>query len=260
MKGALLFAFNNGVVDYYEMAVRTAKRIQHFLNIPISVVTDESTIVSKYDNPFDKILFIEPDTSNVKGKNAWINKGRYNAYDLSPYDETLLLDTDYLVNSPQLLQAFNICTDFVCPNTTHFLFHPNTLQDQMSPTSFQTLWATVIVFRKTNKSKQLFECMKMVQENYMHYVNLYNMYSVMFRNDYALTISHRIVNGHYDDRSNYIPWSLVHAGSDIEIHKVHDEPFNTEYVAFRKTKRNEYIKLRDTDFHCMNKETFMRIV
>jgi len=39
-KGILLFAFNNGTVDYYKMAVATAKRANQFLNLPVSVVTD----------------------------------------------------------------------------------------------------------------------------------------------------------------------------------------------------------------------------
>jgi hypothetical protein len=84
----------------------------------------------------------------------------------------------------------------------------------------------------------------------------------MFRNDYALTIAHRIINGQHEDKSNYIPWRLVHAGSDITISKVTESEFNTEYIMFRKNSKdkNEYIMVNDTDFHCMNKTTFMEIV
>ena len=34
-KGALLFAFNSPKYNYYEMAVATAKRINHFLDLPV---------------------------------------------------------------------------------------------------------------------------------------------------------------------------------------------------------------------------------
>ena len=50
MKGVLLFAYNNGITDYFEMAVRTAKRVKQFLNLPVSVVTDLSTDIEKYEN------------------------------------------------------------------------------------------------------------------------------------------------------------------------------------------------------------------
>ena len=43
-KGALLFAFNSPKYNYYEMAVATAKRINHFLDLPVTVITDDNSI------------------------------------------------------------------------------------------------------------------------------------------------------------------------------------------------------------------------
>ena len=37
-RGALLFAFNSPKYDYYAMAEHTAKRINHFLNMPVTLV------------------------------------------------------------------------------------------------------------------------------------------------------------------------------------------------------------------------------
>jgi hypothetical protein len=262
MKGILLFAFNTDTVDYYSMAIATAKRANYFLNLPVSVVTDSSVNPNEYDYKFDNLFVVEPDRTNVKGKSIWINKGRYQAYDLTPYEDTIVLDTDYLINSNKLIEVFELNQDFICHNSTHFLFHPENHQEQISPTAYNTLWATIIGFKKTNATKQLFNCIKMVQENYSHYAYLYNMHTSMFRNDYALTIAHRIINGQHEDKSNYIPWRLVHAGSDITISKVTESEFNTEYIMFRKNSKdkNEYIMVNDTDFHCMNKTTFMEIV
>ena len=100
-RGALLFAFNNDAIDYYTMAVKTAKRINHFLNLPVTIVTDKTTPNNNYQ--FDKVINVAGDLSNFRDEKIWINKGRYQAYQFSPYDETLLLDTDYLVNSDKLL-------------------------------------------------------------------------------------------------------------------------------------------------------------
>ena len=261
MKGVLLFAFNNEKIDYYEMAIATAKRANHFLDLPVSVVTDISTKVNNYDYKFDKTFIVESNKSNKKNKHVWINKGRYQAYELSPYDETLLIDTDYLINSDMLNRLSDFYEDFMCPNKTKFLLNENIGQEFMSTTSFPTLWATVIAFKKTLLSKQLFDCIKAVQENYLHYINLYNIMTGLYRNDYALTIAHRIINGHYENKTNYIPWSLTHIADNINVVKNTDREFNTEYTMVKEdTKaRNQYIIVKDTDFHCMNKQTFMEI-
>ncbi len=111
-KGALLFAFNSPKYNYYEMAVATAKRINHFLDLPVTIVTDKKSLPDIIDYTFDKTIFTVADASNKRDWGVWINKGRFQAYDLSPYDETLLLDTDYMVNSDKLLKTFEI----------HFMF------------------------------------------------------------------------------------------------------------------------------------------
>ena len=261
-KGLLLFAFNSPTVDYYRMAIATAKRANHFLNLPVSVVTDINTKLDEYNYKFDNVFIEVSDTTNTKDKQVWINKGRYRAYDVTPYDETILLDTDYLINSTQLLKIFDIYDDFMCPNRTHFIMHTQGYQqEEVSSTSFETLWATVIAFKKTEKVKQIFQCMQMVQENYMHYVNLYNMHSTQYRNDHSLAISCRIINGHLPDRSMYLPWVLTHINNEIIVEKLTDNEYNTNYKMYKQGKTKlEYCIVNDTDFHLLNKNTFMEIV
>jgi hypothetical protein len=262
-RGILLFAFNTDSVDYFKMAIATAKRAEHFLGLKSSVVTDINTDIAKYDYKFDNVFIVDSDKSNKKNKTVWINKGRYQAYDLTPYDETLLLDTDYLINSDSLNLLFNICTDYVVPNNIKFLME-NIENELISPISYPTMWATIIVFKKTNKTKQLFECIKMIQHNYRYYAELYGMYSLMYRNDYALTIAHRIINGHLDDPECHMPWNLVHVDKELKIERVGQELYNTEYKIYRekihkeKIKKN-YIIVKDMDFHCLNKQNFMEI-
>jgi hypothetical protein len=265
MKGVLLFAFNSPTVDYYAMAIATAKRAAHFLHLPVSVVTDSATDLSKYNYKFDHVFIVNSDRTNYKSNTLWINTGRFQAYDLTPYDETLLIDTDYLINSNTLLRIFDIYDDFMCPSDVSYVLHEKTPDEMVSPSSFKTLWATVIAFKKTEKTKQIFECIKMVQENYSHYVNLYNIVSTTFRNDYALTIALRIVYGQLEDKTNYIPWNLLHVSSEVQMHRNSSKKYNTSYTAIRETPvrgkvRTEYNILNNTDFHLLNKKTFMELV
>ena len=139
-RGILLFAFNNGTTDYFKMAVATANRAYEFLNLQTTVVTDSNTAVENYYHNFENVIVVDSDNSNRGVDNQiWINKGRYQAYDLSPYDETLLLDTDYVINSDTLLKPFEFYDDFMCHNTTEFLMKPKAEQEKISTHSFNTL-------------------------------------------------------------------------------------------------------------------------
>lgn len=264
-RGALLFAFNSPKYDYYKMAVATAKRINHFLKMPVTVVTDEKSVPKIPDYQFDNVIIVEPDKNNIRDHSVWINKGRYQAYNLSPYDETLLLDTDYMVNSDKLLKLFELNTDFCCHDTTSFLMHPGVAQEVLSAYSFKTLWATVVMFKKTQRAKQIFECLEMVQKNYDHYANIHNFIAGVFRNDYALTLATRIANGHSSPQEDVIPWNLVHVGKNTSVYKNNDDEFNTEYTVMydnwqRGKIRKEYCIIKDTDFHVMNKDIFMELI
>lgn len=264
-RGALLFAFNSPKFNYYTMAVATAKRINHFLDLPVTVVTDEKSIPNDIKYEFDNTVIVEADASNKRDWGIWINKGRYRAYELSPYDETLLLDTDYMVNSNKLLKTFEMPTDFCCHDTTSFLMHPGVPQEMLSVYSFSTLWATAIMFKKTKRAQQIFECLEMVQKNFDHYANIHGFVSATFRNDYALTLATRIVNGHTTVKEDVIPWNLVHIGKNTTVYSNNDDEFNTEYIVMydnwqRGKIRKEYAIIKDMDFHVMNKENFMELI
>lgn len=257
MKGVLLFAFNSGTVDYYSMAVATAKRINHFLNLPVSIVTNKESLPSTSTYTFDKVILADAQTSNKKDRLPWYNKGRYRAYDLTPYDETIVLDTDYLVNSNKLLKIFDFYDDFCCHDTTSYILIPDATQEHLSIQSFKTLWATVIVFRKTPRTKQIFECLEMVQTNYEHYENIYKFLNNTYRNDYGLSIALRIANGHLLNKQDIIPWNLIHAEKTSNVIRNSSDEFNTEYTII---KNKDYTILKDCDFHMMNKENFMEVV
>jgi hypothetical protein len=264
-KGALLFAFNSPKFNYYDMAVATAKRINYFLDIPVTIVTDSDSIPKKQKYTFDNVILAEADKTNKRDWGMWINKGRYRAFNLSPYDETLLLDTDYMVNSNKLLKTFELPTDFCCHDTTSFLMYPDAVQEVLSAYSFKTLWATAVTFKKTKRSELIFQSLEMIQKNFEHYAQLHGFISVTFRNDYGLTLATRIVNGHTTPIEDVIPWNLLHVGKNTTIYKNSDDEFGTEYTVmfdnWNKGKiRKEYITIKDTDFHVMNKENFLELI
>jgi hypothetical protein len=105
----------------------------------------------------------------------------------------------------------------------------------------------------------------MVQKNFEHYANIHNFISATYRNDYALTLATRIVNGHVLPKTDIIPWNLMHAGKNTTVYRNTTSAINTEYtVMFDNWKKNklrkEYIILKDMDFHVINKQNFLELI
>lgn len=264
-RGAILFAFNSPKYNYYDMAVYTAKRINHFLDLPVTIVTDDKSIPLNPKYSFDQVVTVKPDVSNIRDYNIWINKGRYQAFELSPYGETLLLDVDYMVNSNKLLKTFEVTNDFCCHDNTGFFMQPNAPQEVLSSYSYKTLWATVVTFKKTKRAEQIFDCLQMVQKNYSHYADIHSFVAGVYRNDYALTLALRIANGHCTLPGDIIPWNLMHIGKNTHIYANEPGEYNTKYTVlfdnWQKGKiKKEYLTIKDMDFHVMNKDNFVELI
>jgi hypothetical protein len=264
-RGVILFAFNSPKYNYYDMAKHTAKRVEHFLKLPVTLVTDEDSMPAGEFEYWDKVVKIKPDKNNFRDWGMWINKGRYMAYELSPYNETILLDVDYIINSDKLLTLFDIDTDFCCHNRTNFLMNVGAPQELLSSYSYETLWATVVMFRKSNRAEQIFNCLEMVQKNYEHYANIHHFIAPVYRNDYALTLALRIANGHSSDSRDVIPWDLLHVGKNTQVYRNGDDQLGTEYTVMfdnwqRGKIRKEYITIKDQDFHVMDKEIYVEMI
>lgn len=255
MKGILLFAFNNAVTDYYQMACYTAARARRFLNLPCTVVTNKSSITCDYN--FDNIIVVDNDSSNYRKKDVWNNKGRYRAYELTPYDETLVIDTDYMINSSMLLKLFESNVDFLCYKNTHFFFEPDVVE-KVGKAGPPTLWATVMRFSKTNRVQQIFSMIETVEKKYDHYSSIYSFIPQTFRNDYALTIALKTINGHIENNYDYIRGKLNHVSLLTWVERIDD----TTYKIFNKPRGNlqEYIIVHDHDFHMLSKKNFIELM
>jgi hypothetical protein len=77
----------------------------------------------------------------------------------------------------------------------------------MGVLSLNYVWATAITFKKTPKTRQLFDLVGRIQRNYEYYRKLYNIRERNFRNDYAFAIADNIVNGYVPSQG--IPWCML---------------------------------------------------
>ena len=206
-RGVVVFAFNTQV-NYVEIADQTSQLISHWLNLPVTLVTD-ATAEPKFD--YDHVIKLDVAAGNIRhdlnGHTVeWKNFGRYLAYELSPYEETILLDTDYVVLDDSLLKLFK--TDFDYRLMHHNATPAGPSYQQMGETSLPFVWATVVLFRRTERSRLFFDLVGRIQRNYPYYRALYNVREGNYRNDYAFAIANVILNGYNTNEDQGIPWTM----------------------------------------------------
>jgi len=283
-RGILMFAHNNAEIDYFKLAVVNSLLIQKHLGIKdITVVTDSHSYAyakkelgKKFiDNAINNIIFVEKDinfkrnnirtfkdTSHTAKNLSFYNLDRADAYNLSPYDETILLDADYLVLSNTLNQCWG---------------HNNELmmnwkwQDVMFERKFDGLnrlndfgitmyWATVVYFRKTDYVQSFFNCARHVRENTQFYKELYKWPGRIYRNDYSFSIAAHMIGGFVDKAIPQLPTTLYKTFDTDDISSAEDA--QTLLLLLEKPRSpGDFIltKWRGVDVHVMNKWAINRI-
>lgn len=191
-RGVLLFAFNTERTDYVKIAERAARLVHHTLGLPVTLVTETGTVTEH----FDTTIYVDNTLKNFKigEQGSWRNGDRWRAYELSLYDETLLIDSDYLMLDTSLLNLFE--QDFDYRIMSYNSKPAGEWALKMGMFSHDYVWATAILFRKTARAKMLFDLVGRIQRNYLYYMRLYHMREGNFRNDYAFTIANNILNGY----------------------------------------------------------------
>ena len=262
--GALIFAFNNEKTDYVALAAWSAKNIRRHLNIPTAVVTDVSSGDSRLQG-FDQVITAVPDSGGTRwfkdyqATVTWHNAGRTDAYSLTPWDCTLVLDADYVVASDRLKMLLDSNQDFLAhaeaydiTGQTNFV-NLNRYGEFNMPMS----WATVMMFRRCEHSQLIFDCMQMIKANWQHYKNIYQISSSTYRNDHALSIALTIVNGqtlHYKS----IPWGLASVTPDYQVARTSQDCYRIDYVDHEN--RSHWVTIQNQDFHAMGKQHLEKII
>jgi hypothetical protein len=244
--GALIFARNNEHTDYVAMAHWSARNIKRHLGIETHIVTDESRTDSGSRH------------FNDVGKATWHNTNRMDAYRLSPWDRTLVLDADYVVASDQLRGVLDCDVDFLAHRWAYDVTGCNDFKglNYFGETHMPMWWATVMIFNKSKQAEMIFDTMAMIRDNWTHYRNIYKNNTPTYRNDHALTIAMLVVNGHTLAHCE-IPWRLASAMPDHKLTQLNQDRYRVEFQNGQGQSR--WIELRQ-DFHAMGKSQLGEIV
>jgi hypothetical protein len=261
MKGALIYAFDNGLTDYVSMAAWSAANIRRHLKIPVAVITDDLTAQG-----FDQVIYQPAPTSDSRhfvdyNKSAeWHNQSRADAYELSPWDDTLLLDADYVVASDQLQVLLSIDQDFLAHRWAYDL----TGIDDFAALNYfgqhrqPMWWATVMRFRRSRAAELIFGTMTMVRDNWAHYCNLYGVRERAYRNDFALSIAVAVVNGQVMPAAHTIPWQLASVLPTAQLTQTAADNYTVQFA--NESAQQRRITVNNMDFHAMGKQQLEKIV
>lgn len=269
-RGVVLIAQNNEEIDYVKLAVASAKRIKQFLNAPVALITDKSDALL-LDN-FDKIICIQGQSPYTKffydgdseGKRlSWHNISRADIYNLTPFDDTLVIDVDYVVNSDILSNCWNQQLDFLIYKHSVDLAHwrNNTEFNKVSDYSIDFYWATVFFFRKTRLNETFFEIVKDIRSNWDYYKLAYQIHSTNFRNDLAFSIAIHMLNGFSQGSfAGTLPGKMFFT-TDRDI-LLSSSDTNMHFLLENSDSSGGFISVKTggVDVHVMNKYSLLRIV
>jgi hypothetical protein len=274
-KGAIVIARNNGNLDYVKQAVFLALRIKKYLGIPTSIITDSADYLeSTYDTSvFDQIIkvdYVDPrnnraffDGSLSHKTAAFKNDMRDSVYELSPYDETLLLDSDYVICNSLLANCFTSTDNLMMFKDSYDLsnYRKQVEFKYVSDFSVEFYWATVVFFRKTEENKLFFNLVSHIKQEWNHYRRVYQIGSSLFRNDFAFSIAIHIMNG-FSKGSFVAPLPSKHyytIDKDI-LCKINDDQL--VFLVEKEKYLGEYTLVKTTgqNVHVMNKFSLERLI
>lgn len=262
-RGALILAFNNEKTDYVRMAAWNAHRIHQWLDIPVAVVTNAPQQAGQ-SMVFDKIITAAGETGGTRwfedygATVSWHNASRTDAYNLTPWDETLVLDADYVVNSDILSFSWDAEPDFLCFRSA---FDTTGSVDSLSPTfgrhQFPMWWATVMRFRRSAITQYIFDAMAMVKQHWSHYRNLYGIASnEPYRNDYSLSIALGLASGHTLKVDSF-DWAMP---SVLPQHELTRETGQWVVKFTNSQNQPRTMSFEGMDFHAMGKHWLEQVI
>jgi hypothetical protein len=127
-KGILVLAQNNKTDNYVEQACLLAMSLKVHNDTKISLVTNDN-VPEDYQKLFDQII---PIPFGDTAKNSeWKIENRWKLYHASPYDETIVMDTDMLV-----LQNIDLWWNFLSNYELFFTNRVLTYRGEEADTSY----------------------------------------------------------------------------------------------------------------------------
>lgn len=215
--GVCFFAYNTEQIDYGSLTLLAAQYVKRYMkHNDVTLITDEGTWSwLSQSNPkeivnaaIDNVVItnaeqesnprLHYDSPWTKFHSEFRNGNKHEVIKYTPYDKTLLLDIDFIVQNDSLDYVFETDEEIVMYHDAVNLrnLDPAQAEQNLKPYGIPMLWSTVVYFDKNSELAQLFfDTWGHVKENYDFYKFLYGFPGNLYRTDYCVSIAAHILNG-----------------------------------------------------------------
>lgn len=220
-KGYLVFAQNSST-DYVRQAIALSASLKKSGNLePISIVTDDR-VPPEYCHLFDKIIPI-PWGDSAK-HSQWKIENRWKLYHITPYDETVVMDSDIIVTD-SLSLLWNFLNNYDLYFTTDVV---NFKSEQVIDTVYRqtfiqnnlpNLYSGLHYFRKSSSADEFYQLLELIVKNYNEF---YEKYTPVARQEFlsidvSAAIAAKILDNANDITCNlYHPTQFYHLKSKLQ--------------------------------------------
>jgi len=189
-KGFVIFAQNNSTTDYVKQAELLKKSIEK------NCQTKKVVILNDFDQ-------------DLAQDSEWKIENRYKAFELSPFDQTIVLDADMLCVSN--IDNFFNCAEDISFTTKVKTYRNNLITNNYYRKTFQAnnlpnVYSACYYFTKTDKSKQFFELFETICKNWQYFWDMYtpNKKQKWFSIDVAAAIACKILDVTNDNNFEFV--------------------------------------------------------
>lgn len=248
-RGFLLYSFDSETVCYAKIANICARLIRYFIGEKVSVVTDNKDGLDP--SLFDNIILIPKNVSDVR----WRNSERNNYFNLTPYEETIVIDSDYLLFNNLLSNLFD--------NKESLILSKRALKDdfsevdnkekRLSPIGLDMIWATCFYFRKDTTSELFFDIVDYVKKHFEFFFSLYRCGGRIYRNDFVFSIATHLLSDSGQSIINYSPYPIYTAYPDTTIYEVKPKGL----ILNNKWSDSKLENMENLSIHVLNKKTIL---
>jgi hypothetical protein len=282
-RGFLLYANHSDKINYPRLAICCALAIKtNLINNNVTVLMDKDSIKNMKDihsedvinSAFDRIIVTEKqhqppirEHSNspwYKFKCKFNNKHRIHAYTQSPYEETILMDVDYIVMNDELDNVWG-CNEDLLMNRKAIDLQGNDFgsidEKRLEINGIPMYWATLVYFKKSDFSKTFFDLVNYIKEEYSYFRFLYGFGGSYYRNDFSFSIAAHIINGfEYGGQKSFPSDTIVTSYQEDEIADFKD---SKELILISTNMDEKWksvlVNSDNTSIHFMNKVELFRI-
>lgn len=281
--GIVVCAHNNELFRYTDLIPNLTDRAARHLGISkITIITDSDSAKHIDTTCADHIIKVDRGTNSTRSyQNTWfstqaefVNASRLEVYDLSPYDQTLVLDLDLVICDNKLSKVWN-SIPFQINTRFGSIFQPDAHNyrtissrykgsdhhvnisipswncDTLNDVSINTAWATAFAFNRDPLVEHLFALTKHVRKNYDYFAKLYRLKGNLIRNDYCFAIAIHLLGGYQADSITSLPTIIHYAFEDTKVSQIIED--RIDFV-----NGDKVLTARNMDFHVMNKPSLMK--